>query len=736
MAVRIVVFVSIILLAATLLFFGVLAEARAGSSSIVDGAQGGGNPRFFFLPPLAPQPETSGEFDADASPSVEVCLLEGEACAGGPVETLSMGDGLRVNEDHEHYLGLWNPQRGEVEKGETYRFRVLAGGVELGHLDATVVRGTKEAREVYRSGGIPMFERLPFLARFRIEEGLVSGVRVEPESASVEVGESAQFAATVLDVRGGELSGREVLWESDAPGVASVDGGGNVTGISEGTAAVTASVDGVSDAANVTVTAPPAGTYYVSNEGSDTNDGTSSESAWQTVGKVNGFAGFEPGDRVLFERGGVWREMLQLRASGTAEAPITFGAYGDDEERPVLDGENASGFTGINAGNIANVIFEDFEIRNRPNDMLVYLSGAENVVFDGLYLHDAKTGIHATAANPSTGIDPSTGIVVRGSKIEDTFARDANGNATGGIGMNVGDGSTGWKVSDTEVAGAGDSCIIDRGSSNTYERMNVHRCGYSTITFGAHGLYLKGPGHKLLDSEVWDVFEYQSANSCVSVRYQDIRIQGNRLHGCYGGLGVFDETSSPGTVTIRRNEFWDNFNAVYVDGSQEQTVQVSNNTILGTRENASGRPITRGIYVSDSPNASSPVPSLHVENNIVTGDISIPLFVRVGTNTDYVERNNVYHSTGSMSFWWAGGPRTFDDYKTLSGQGANSVVADPMLASTDSNAPDFRLRPDSPAIDKGVSNPASGTLSPDCGGGPDSYCGDAPEPGAREYIPE
>lgn len=123
MAVRIVVFVSIILLAATLLFFGVLAEARAGSSSIVDGAQGGGNPRFFFLPPLAPQPETSGEFDADASPSVEVCLLEGEACAGGPVETLSMGDGLRVNEDHEHYLGLWNPQRGEVEKGETYRFR-------------------------------------------------------------------------------------------------------------------------------------------------------------------------------------------------------------------------------------------------------------------------------------------------------------------------------------------------------------------------------------------------------------------------------------------------------------------------------------------------------------------------------------------------------------------------------------------------------------------------------------
>ncbi|MBA2693734.1 MAG: right-handed parallel beta-helix repeat-containing protein [Rubrobacter sp.] len=646
------------------------------------------------------------------------------------METLSVGDGLRVSEKFEHYLGFVVPGRGGFERGGMYRLRVVAGGSELGHVDVTVVRRAREAREVYRTGGVPMFERAPFPIRFRIEDGLVTKVKVEPESASVEAGKSSQLSATVFDARGEEFSGREISWESDAPDVASVDADGVVAGISEGTATVTASVDGVSDSASVDVAAPPPppeDTYYVSNDGSDENTGLSPEEAWRTVAKVNGVS-FDPGDTALFEGGGVWREMLQPRSSGTADAPITFGGYG--EGRPVLDGgEGATGFTGINAGNISDVVFEGFEVRNRPNDMLVYLAGAEDVVFENLRLHDARAGVHAT------GSAPSSGIAIRDSKIEDTFARDADGGAIGGIGINVNDGSSGWKISDTEVAGAGDSCVIDRGRDNTYERVNVHRCGYSPITFGAHGLYLKGPGHELLDSEVWDVKEYL-ANSRVSVRYEDVRIQGNRIHGCYGGLEVFDETSVPGVVTIRRNEFWDNFNAVYVDGSHEQTVRISNNTILGTRKNASGTPISRAIYVSDSPGATAPVPGLHVENNIVTGDVSIPLFVRVGANTEYVERHNVYHSTGSMNFWWAGGPRTFEVHKTLSGQGANSVVTNPMLVSADPSEPDFALQSTSPIIDTGLSDPASGALSPGCDGGPDSYCGDAPDPGSREYIPE
>jgi len=74
--------------------------------------------------------------------------------------------------------------------------------------------------------------------------------------------------------------------------------------------------------------------YYVSPSGSDSNNGTSSSNAWRTVAKVNA-SSFNPGDRILFERGGTWRETLNPRSSGSAGSPIEFGAYGTGG-RPIV----------------------------------------------------------------------------------------------------------------------------------------------------------------------------------------------------------------------------------------------------------------------------------------------------------------------------------------------------------------------------------------------------------------
>ncbi len=68
--------------------------------------------------------------------------------------------------------------------------------------------------------------------------------------------------------------------------------------------------------------------YYVSSSGgSDSNAGTSSGAAWQTLAKVNGQT-FLPGDSILFRRGDVWNESLVPPSSGTSGSPITFDAYG------------------------------------------------------------------------------------------------------------------------------------------------------------------------------------------------------------------------------------------------------------------------------------------------------------------------------------------------------------------------------------------------------------------------
>src|SRR5215471_3241218 len=80
-------------------------------------------------------------------------------------------------------------------------------------------------------------------------------------------------------------------------------------------------------------------TYYVdSMAGNDANSGTSTASPWRTVAKVNSMS-FGAGDRILFKRGGTWRELLAPYSSGEAGNPIVIDAYGTGPA-PILTGAN------------------------------------------------------------------------------------------------------------------------------------------------------------------------------------------------------------------------------------------------------------------------------------------------------------------------------------------------------------------------------------------------------------
>ncbi|MDO4570032.1 MAG: right-handed parallel beta-helix repeat-containing protein [Planctomycetia bacterium] len=89
-----------------------------------------------------------------------------------------------------------------------------------------------------------------------------------------------------------------------------------------------------------------AATYYVSPSGNDASDGTSPQSAWQSLQKVHATP-LLPGDQVLFERGGVWRHpdfscaprAVLCPASGEPGKEILYGAYGDpNAAKPAIYG--------------------------------------------------------------------------------------------------------------------------------------------------------------------------------------------------------------------------------------------------------------------------------------------------------------------------------------------------------------------------------------------------------------
>ena len=84
---------------------------------------------------------------------------------------------------------------------------------------------------------------------------VVASVAVSPASASVTVGATVALTATVRDASGNELAGKTVQWTSGNVAVATVSSSGTVTGLSAGPVTITASVDGKSGGASVTVIA-------------------------------------------------------------------------------------------------------------------------------------------------------------------------------------------------------------------------------------------------------------------------------------------------------------------------------------------------------------------------------------------------------------------------------------------------------------------------------------------------
>ncbi len=68
--------------------------------------------------------------------------------------------------------------------------------------------------------------------------------------------------------------------------------------------------------------------YYVSPTGSDSNAGTSSSTPWASLSKASSIT-YQPGDRILLQRGGEWRDRLDFNQQvGTASNPIVVDAYG------------------------------------------------------------------------------------------------------------------------------------------------------------------------------------------------------------------------------------------------------------------------------------------------------------------------------------------------------------------------------------------------------------------------
>ena len=98
---------------------------------------------------------------------------------------------------------------------------------------------------------------VPASATISVTQVPVATVTVTPTVVTTFVGQTVALTATTRDASNNVLTGRVVTWTTSAAGTASVSSSGSVTGVAAGTATVSATSEGQTGAATITVNAAP-----------------------------------------------------------------------------------------------------------------------------------------------------------------------------------------------------------------------------------------------------------------------------------------------------------------------------------------------------------------------------------------------------------------------------------------------------------------------------------------------
>jgi len=150
-------------------------------SDATHGDAAGRNKFFYWLPPLVPAPNATGDFNRFASPVVTVCQLkiDGTACqleGGHPIIvaefSLTSGtDGQLISVTGQDYHVNWHTDISHLNPDKVYRIGVAVEGRDYGFADVEVGLNAKELKNVNRNEFVPLVDGRTLPIKFRIEAG-------------------------------------------------------------------------------------------------------------------------------------------------------------------------------------------------------------------------------------------------------------------------------------------------------------------------------------------------------------------------------------------------------------------------------------------------------------------------------------------------------------------------------------------------------------------------------------
>lgn len=454
-------------------------------------------------------------------------------------------------------------------------------------------------------------------------------------------------------------------------------------------------------------------TYYVDSiSGRDSNPGTSVEGPWQTIARVNGYP-FAPGDRILFRRGGEWRETLEGTRGGTAPDPVLFGAYGSGERPIINSAERVEDWTAFlprrnvwrsrlswaTAETPVEVLFVHGQ-RGRKKADWSALSAAGDWCWDpagrNVYLYSAGTPDSVEVAARDHGILLRDGLRCRYVVIKDFEIRYARLKS-----VLIGAGNDFITLANLIAHHNGEAGANDRVG------ISVRGCDYTTIRgctiyeSGENAIQVVRGSHNLIEKCVI----FNPHHHGIDVKGGTSSPESGNIIRCntvfalpgftdsINGIAVVSEAGDRELLDtlIDHNVIYDiPDNGILVVGDAAQNTRILNNTIVDSGAHnihlLNGELDTVVLNNIGVTTSTHWAPTLRMEST-TNKVVDYNCWLNLPAGSDFVQINRrVYY--------------TLSSFQAATGLDVHSISLPPRFINE--GARDFRLAPDSPCIGRGV----------------------------------
>jgi len=193
-------------------------------------------------------------------------------------------------------------------------------------------------------------------ARITVNPTPVATIRLSPTHRSMQIGQSAQLIAEPLDAGGGVLAGRQVTWSSSDATVATVTNDGQVTALAAGAAIITATSEGKSAVASITVSQVPVAAILVTPGVNDLVAGQTS----RLTAQLRDASGALLTGRVI-----AWSTNRSTVATVTSDGLVTAVATGTATISATSEGKTGSATVNVTPRPVSAVIVS-------PNQVTIY----------------------------------------------------------------------------------------------------------------------------------------------------------------------------------------------------------------------------------------------------------------------------------------------------------------------------------------------------------------------------